>query len=238
MVFTLRPLPLRGTMYTHIRSNLKSVVSHHHKMQLLLIFGIVLLPRVYTLKCYECLPGVIGSCTEEEKECPLQGHQCGALRVLSYAGSSKIGDINMKTCALAEECVEGSLNFGVSRTVITSKCCTSNLCNSQPAPDASKSTPNGKKCFRCDEQHCILTLNCEGNEDHCISTTVTIGGEKMTMKGCASRQICTNKGIAQITGAMEAEIDCCQGDYCNSASSTSACLLLLVASLISLVMFT
>ena len=40
----------------------------------------------YTLKCYECTPGISGTCTDTSKECPLQGQQCGAIKVTSYAG--------------------------------------------------------------------------------------------------------------------------------------------------------
>ncbi|XP_040899811.1 urokinase plasminogen activator surface receptor-like isoform X2 [Toxotes jaculatrix] len=207
-------------------------------MHLLLIFGIVLLPKVYTLRCYECVPGISGQCTDTPKECPSQGYHCGALRVTAYAGGSEITHSNVKSCILPEYCVEGSVNFGVARTVITSKCCTSELCNNQPAPGPSKSIPNGRKCFRCDGQKCTTTLNCEGNEDHCIST-VTVEGQKTTMKGCASKQVCSKDQIAQVPslGSIGAEINCCQGNYCNSASSTTAGLLLLVAPLISLVMF-
>ncbi|CAB1427693.1 unnamed protein product [Pleuronectes platessa] len=205
-------------------------------MLLLLIFGIVLLPKASTLKCYQCTPDASGSCVDKEKECPSNGFQCGALRVSSYAGASKLSDISMKMCAMAEQCVEGSLNFGVSRTVVTSKCCNSELCNSQPAPEPGKSTPNGKKCFRCDGQTCSGTLNCEGNEDHCISTTVDLGGEKMTMKGCASKVMCSDSQIAQLPGGIGVGLSCCQGNYCNSAISTRAGLLLLVAPLVTWVM--
>ncbi|XP_045898932.1 urokinase plasminogen activator surface receptor-like [Micropterus dolomieu] len=203
---------------------------------LTLIFGIVF-HKAYTLKCYECVLGNSGTCTDTTKECPLSGQQCGALRVLSYAGGSKLVDLNVKSCALADECIEGSVNFGISRTVITSKCCTSDLCNTQPPAEPSKSNPNGKKCFSCDGQKCTATLNCEGNEDHCISAAVNTGGVQTTVKGCASKQICSNTANPQISGAIGPEISCCQGDFCNSASSTSAGLLLLVAPLFSLVMF-
>ncbi|XP_039662645.1 urokinase plasminogen activator surface receptor-like [Perca fluviatilis] len=202
---------------------------------LMLIFGIVLLPKAYTLKCYECTPGISGTCTDTSKECPLQGQQCGAIKVTSYAGGSKILDVNSKSCALAEECVEASVNFGIANTVITSNCCTSDLCNTQPAPEPSKSNPNGKKCFSCDGQKCTNTLNCEGNEDYCISTTVNAGGQTVTMKGCASKTICSTQ-TTQTAGALGTEISCCQGNFCNSASSASAGLLLLVAPLVSLVM--
>ncbi|XP_034466241.1 urokinase plasminogen activator surface receptor-like isoform X2 [Hippoglossus hippoglossus] len=206
-------------------------------MLLLLIFGIVLLQKASTLKCHQCLPDGLGSCKDAAMECPSEGFQCAALRVLTFAGGSKVSDINMKMCALAEQCVEGSLNFGITRTVITSKCCTSDLCNSQPAPDPKKSTPNGIKCFHCDGQTCSGTLNCEGNEDYCMTTTVALGGEKMTMKGCASQLMCSSSQTAQLPGVIGAEVSCCQGNYCNSAISTRAGLLLLVAPLMAWVMF-
>ncbi|XP_070822775.1 uncharacterized protein [Chaetodon trifascialis] len=204
---------------------------------LVLIFGIVLLPEVYPLKCHECLSGSLGTCTDTEKECPSASYQCGAWRITSYAGDSKLADVHRKTCILADQCVEGSLNFGMARTVLTSNCCTSELCNTQPAPEPSKSSPNGKRCYHCHGLKCTATLNCAGNEDYCISETVTAGGEKTIKKGCASRQICLHPQNPNIKSFIQGEIRCCQGDFCNSASSTSAGLLLLVAPLISLVMF-
>ncbi|XP_060937808.1 phospholipase A2 inhibitor and Ly6/PLAUR domain-containing protein-like [Limanda limanda] len=202
-------------------------------MLLLLIFGIVLLPKASTLRCYECTPDALGSCKDTAKQCPSYGYQCGALKVTFYAGASKVNELNMKSCVLAEQCVEGSLNFGVSRTVITSKCCTSDLCNIQPARAPVKSTPNGKKCFRCEGQTCSGTLNCEGNEDRCITTTVDVAGEKITMKGCASQLMCVGSETAQLPGGIGVGLSCCQGDYCNSAISTRAGLLLLVAPLLT-----
>ncbi|XP_074510102.1 urokinase plasminogen activator surface receptor-like isoform X1 [Sebastes fasciatus] len=200
---------------------------------LMLIFGIVLLPKAYTLKCYECIPGASGTCTTVEKECP-GGQRCSAIRISVYAGGPKPTDVNMKSCASTEQCGEGSFNFGFAETLINSKCCATELCNSQPAPEPSRSSPNGKKCFTCDGKTCDATVNCEGKEDYCISATVTVG-EKVTVKGCASK-LMRSEQSTQIPGVSGAKISCCQGDYCNSASSTSAGLLLLVAPLVSLVM--
>ncbi|XP_076593783.1 urokinase plasminogen activator surface receptor-like [Chaetodon auriga] len=204
---------------------------------IVLIFGIVLLPEAYPLKCYECLLGSSGTCTDTEVQCPSSSHQCGVLRIASYAGGTELVNVQGKSCALPDQCIEGSINYGIARTVITSKCCTSELCNTQPAPEPSKSSPNGKRCYHCDGQQCSATLNCAGNEDHCISATVTAGGAKAVLKGCASEQICLGIKNPQMKSFIEGEISCCQGDLCNSASSTSAGLLLLVAPLISLAMF-
>ncbi|XP_030249246.1 urokinase plasminogen activator surface receptor [Sparus aurata] len=203
---------------------------------LALIFGIVLLPKAQTLKCYECLPQGGMSCTDTQKECPAAGYQCGAMSIASYAGGAKVVDMNMKTCTLPDQCFEGSLNFGIAKTVIATKCCTTDLCNNKPATEPGKTNPNGKKCYFCNGNTCTGTLNCEGNEDHCISGTVTIGAQKTTMKGCASKLMCTSASNPQIQGFIGGDISCCQGNYCNSASSTSAGLLLLVTPVVSLLM--
>ncbi|XP_063344444.1 urokinase plasminogen activator surface receptor-like [Pelmatolapia mariae] len=203
---------------------------------LVLILGIVLLPRACALKCYECTPDLSGSCTQTTKECP-SNTQCGSVRATSYAGGLKVADFKEKGCAAAEECVQASINFGGSQTLITTKCCTSDLCNSQDAPEGSISPPNGKKCFYCDGIHCTNTLKCNGDEDHCISTAVTVEGQKVTLKGCASKLICSETQSAQISAIIGEEVNCCQGDLCNSASSTSVSLLLFVTPLITLVLF-
>ncbi|XP_056901566.1 urokinase plasminogen activator surface receptor-like [Takifugu flavidus] len=202
----------------------------------ILIVGFVLLPKVATLKCYECLAA--GDCNKVEKQCPASSSRCEAVRVTSYVGSAKAAEVNLKSCSEPEQCIEGSINFGISRTVMTSKCCSSDLCNTQSAPEPIPlSIPNGKKCYTCNAKSCKVTLNCEGSEDHCISTSVTFGGQKMTMKGCASKRICANTNNKQLVENIGADLSCCQGNYCNGAGSTSASLLLLVAPLIPLMIF-
>ncbi|XP_068180630.1 urokinase plasminogen activator surface receptor-like isoform X2 [Antennarius striatus] len=150
-----------------------------------------------------------------------------------YIFGEKVADFNIRSCVGAEHCNEGTVNFGIIKTTITSKCCTSNLCNVQPVPEPNSTVPNGKKCYYCNGQTCTETQNCEGNEDLCISATVSIGGENMIVKGCASSQMCSNVNIGNIKPTTVGQISCCQGNFCNSASSTSSSLLLLVVPLVS-----
>ncbi|XP_026149272.1 urokinase plasminogen activator surface receptor-like [Mastacembelus armatus] len=203
---------------------------------LTVIVGIVLLPKVYTLKCNECQPGVSGTCTNVQKDCASQNTQCSSMRITSYQGSSTVSELSVKSCALAQDCGEGSLKFGNIRTVITNKCCSTDLCNTEPAPAPIKTSPNGKKCYTCSRPECKTTLNCEGAEDYCFSGTMTAEGIKVTMKGCASKVFCSNTQSSSFTQAVQTEVSCCQGDYCNSACSTSAGLLLLLTP-IYLVLF-
>ncbi|XP_063341090.1 phospholipase A2 inhibitor and Ly6/PLAUR domain-containing protein-like [Pelmatolapia mariae] len=216
---------------------------------LVLILGIVLLPKVCPLKCYDCIPGPSGSCNETTRECPSYT-QCGSVKMTSNMGGSEF-KLTGRTCVTPDQCFNGSVNLGFVQTVFNTMCCTSDLCNSQDLPEGSIGSPNGRKCFQCVENDCTKTLSCSGNEDYCISVAVTAEEQKVTLKGCASKLICSNTQYAEIFGA---EISCCQGDLCNSASTadttttsqpssktvgttTSAGLLVFVTLLIILVLF-
>ncbi|XP_013885323.1 ly6/PLAUR domain-containing protein 8 [Austrofundulus limnaeus] len=205
-----------------------------------LIVGIWNLQKVHTLQCLECTPDTFGSCTETTKECPSQYHQCASARLVMFLEGTKFPGIDAKSCALAEVCVDGSFNFGATKGVYKTKCCSGELCNNYTVSD-SDSTPNGKKCFSCVGQDCNRTLNCEGNEDHCIKATMNVGGNSQTMKGCASELVCSDKlstVLNQFKGLeLNSGIECCQGDYCNSAIKTSASLPLLLVPLSYVVWF-
>ncbi|XP_071398927.1 phospholipase A2 inhibitor NAI-like [Centroberyx affinis] len=204
---------------------------------LILILGSVLLPKAYTLTCHECIPGLSGSCTDTSKDCSSLG-QCSSVRVVSSVGGTELANVNMKSCAVADQCLSGSVNFGASRTTISTKCCFTDLCNSQTVPAPRVPSPNGKKCYGCNEKgECNSILSCLGDEDRCISTTVDAAGKKMTLKGCTSKTMCSGITSAQAAGAIGTEISCCEGDMCNSASSTGVSFLLLVTPMVSFALF-
>lgn len=122
---------------------------------------------------------------------------------------------------------------------------------------------NGKKCYHCIGNDCTATAHCMGKEDHCISksgsNTFTVSNSLMVpicrlplmrlclsvdrgngleiSKGCATLQFCHISNNPHLRSAMGGEIKCCQGDFCNSASSTKVGLMLLVAPLVPLALF-
>ncbi|XP_061920222.1 uncharacterized protein LOC133660661 isoform X2 [Entelurus aequoreus] len=165
---------------------------------LLLFFGMLLLPKVDTLRCYECAAGSSGSCIDATKECPWLADHCGALRLIVFHDNAVIAHIKGKSCTSAGHCANVSVNFGESRTLLTNKCCTTDLCNTLPAP-------------------------------------VDVNGQRRTMKGCASKQMCSNN--QHVSALIGAKVTCCDGDYCNSAGhAPRAGLLILLTPLLSLAM--
>uniref|UniRef100_A0A8C6WHN2 UPAR/Ly6 domain-containing protein n=1 Tax=Neogobius melanostomus TaxID=47308 RepID=A0A8C6WHN2_9GOBI len=118
---------------------------------------------------------------------------------------------------------------------LMTECCSSNLCNKNNAPEPPEAKPNGKKCHCCNESgDCSGTLNCEGDEDHCVKGSVKLKENTATVKGCITRSVCSS-GNASIPGL--GAISCCEGNYCNGADGAGVSLLLLATMLISNLFF-
>uniref|UniRef100_A0A3B5MB32 UPAR/Ly6 domain-containing protein n=1 Tax=Xiphophorus couchianus TaxID=32473 RepID=A0A3B5MB32_9TELE len=126
---------------------------------------------------------------------------------------------NSKGCIISELCISYSVNFGAERIVQNTKCCSEDLCNNNYLCILEyNSTTNGKKCFSCDGENCMKTLNCAGDENYCIKVTA---GVSLTLKGCASESVCSDRAASLVNQITGSNISCCQSDYCNGASSTS-----------------
>uniref|UniRef100_A0A3B5R9C1 Phospholipase A2 inhibitor and Ly6/PLAUR domain-containing protein-like n=1 Tax=Xiphophorus maculatus TaxID=8083 RepID=A0A3B5R9C1_XIPMA len=187
-----------------------------------LVLMVLFLPEADNLKC-KCEPSRYGTCAKETTECSSEDDSCSVRTQVYYLGGAK-SEHNSKGCITSDLCLNYSISYGAYRIVQNTKCCSEDLCNAQinytkPA-SYTFSTPNRKKCFNCDEENCMKTLKCAGDENYCINVT----GERFMMKGCASELVCSDhfsSVMSQFTTRPPgAKVSCCRGNYCNSASST------------------
>ncbi|KAK3547195.1 hypothetical protein QTP86_017564, partial [Hemibagrus guttatus] len=135
--------------------------------QISLLLICMLFSKALSLKCHQCV-SAFSECNNEEKTCP---DQCLTSTTSVYAGVGKMTDISIKTCGTPAECISGSMNLGVTKVVHSSKCCKTDFCNSETLPALSKQVSNGKKCYTCGSDGCSEIMNCEGNEDRCVSAS-------------------------------------------------------------------
>ncbi|KAI4892194.1 hypothetical protein NFI96_026713, partial [Prochilodus magdalenae] len=131
--------------------------------------------------------------------------------------STVLVDMVMKNCSLTQQCVTASVNFGVTKTIISNQCCNTDLCNSQRKPDVVSNIPNGNQCYTCNGEDCTSVLDCVDDEDHCVKSTVGADGQTMMMRGCATRSFCmgdlsTHLGQSNTVVGLT----CCEGNLCNA----------------------
>ncbi|XP_036418611.1 ly6/PLAUR domain-containing protein 3-like [Colossoma macropomum] len=203
------------------------------KLQVTLALISVLLPKALTLECYRCIPDVSGTCTDTQTVC---ADRCGsATALVNTAGIEQ--KVSAKDCAVAAECVNGSLNLGLMKMTINTQCCTTDRCNTQVPAALPFGSPNGKKCYTCVNNDCTGTVSCLGGEDQCVSATATASGVQVTMKGCASRSLCTADASSMQAAGITGSVSCCEGNLCNSAEGVKLSLLIMLVPLISSVLF-
>ncbi|XP_065100320.1 uncharacterized protein [Paramisgurnus dabryanus] len=194
------------------------------ELKIFIVLFCALFTGGHSLKCFEC-SGIMGSCESKVTTCPgIATATCGSATIVTNTGGNEV-KMQSKSCTVTEACITSSINFGVTRTVTSTQCCNSDLCNSKDAPDSSSNSLNGKQCYSCDGLSCFNILNCLGNEDYCIKATVPGGSASQTVKGCASKSICDATSQAN-AGYMS--FSCCKGNLCNGAKSVTQNLLFLL----------
>uniref|UniRef100_A0A3B4D1D3 UPAR/Ly6 domain-containing protein n=1 Tax=Pygocentrus nattereri TaxID=42514 RepID=A0A3B4D1D3_PYGNA len=194
------------------------------------ILCVTLLMVTLALQCYQCIPGLSGTCTDTTTECPAQ---C----------ISRAITVSLKGCAAPGQCFIGSLNLGFSRMTFSSYCCSTDLCNAFEQPGKNKNfqpPPLWKECYVCTEKDCKGTLTCElGN--YCITATgknSMLHGARMTLKGCASKHVCSAPAsILKEAGIIGNVSLCCEENLCNSAEGVKLRLFIMLAPLISSILF-
>ncbi|XP_065100316.1 urokinase plasminogen activator surface receptor-like [Paramisgurnus dabryanus] len=191
------------------------------ELKIFIVLFCALFTGGHSLKCYEC-SGEMGFCESKNVTCTGTA-TCASQTTVHFTGGT-VFKMQSKGCTMTENCVGTSVNNGVTRTVTSTQCCNTDLCNSVDAPDSSNS-PNGKQCYYCDGKSCFNKLNCLGDEDRCLKATATVGSVSETVKGCASKSVC------DATSQMNADymsFTCCQGNLCNGAKSITQNLLFLL----------
>ncbi|KAG9269197.1 lymphocyte antigen 6B-like isoform X2, partial [Astyanax mexicanus] len=166
------------------------------------------------LKCYQCTPAPSKPCTQTQVDCQ---DQCASSTTSSYIAGLK-QDVQMKKCATSSECVSGNMNLGAMKMSFNTKCCSTDLCNSQSVPGS----PNGRKCYTCDNNNCTGIVDCD------LSLTGSVGNVKVTLKGCVSRSVCTEGQESMSTAGVSGSLSCCQGNLCNGAERVNLSLFLLI----------
>ncbi|XP_056301847.1 urokinase plasminogen activator surface receptor-like [Danio aesculapii] len=135
--------------------------------------------------------------------------------------------VKAKDCSTS--CAAGSMNLGI--LMMSSECCSSDLCNVQDTADPGTGSLNGNTCYSCDGNSCSNVLKCSGSEDRCIKATGTFSGQTTVVKGCASKSICDATSVSSVQG-----ISCCSGNLCNGAKSVTQSFLILCFPLIAFIL--
>uniref|UniRef100_A0A667YKP7 UPAR/Ly6 domain-containing protein n=1 Tax=Myripristis murdjan TaxID=586833 RepID=A0A667YKP7_9TELE len=133
----------------------------------------------------------------------------------------------MKTCLPAVMCDAStdplSLNLGFGRVVGSVKCCNKDLCNSQTLPTPADPESNGLQCYSCDSSACRNKVQCVGVENRCFNGTDCVN--------CFSElDSMIIPGFNFTDGPT-----CCEGNFCNSVSTTRLSVFPLLLGLISLI---
>ncbi|XP_058265275.1 lymphocyte antigen 6D-like [Hemibagrus wyckioides] len=186
------------------------------KTQVSLLLICMLFSKALSLNCYQCLPSLSATCTNEQTTC---SDQCLTSTISTYTSDTKLLDVSMKTCGTADMCVSGSTNLGTVKVSSNTKCCSTDLCNSATLSAPPKQAPNGRICYTCGANGCSEKVSCEGSEDRCVSASVQQGSSTVSLKGCVSKSFCVESTSSSIPGFGVAKVQCCEGNLCNGAES-------------------
>ncbi|KAI7795140.1 urokinase plasminogen activator surface receptor-like [Triplophysa rosa] len=192
------------------------------------ILIIVFCSKALTLSCYNYT--ALYNCTASSQAgCSTINcdSKCGLVGI--YNNGKKV--FTNRTCVSPGSCVNSSFNLGVVKLAFNAQCCGADLCNNQDLPETlQKQSYNGKRCYTCNVTDCSKILDCEGDENQCISVSYVWINNTITYKGCASS--CDTSNI--LTSMYR--VQCCTGDLCNDAQDTTQSLVLLLAPLLYILM--
>ncbi|XP_034093234.1 urokinase plasminogen activator surface receptor-like isoform X2 [Gymnodraco acuticeps] len=132
-----------------------------------------------------------------------------------------------KSCVSSSVCEPNnqtfSFNYGGAQLTAFVHCCKTDNCNSVNVSATGNQTENKLMCYMCDGGQstvCNKTVQCNGNQDHCVKGTVHYNGKDSLFSGCASKNMCgAASQLGFLTGALKFDDGphCCDTKLCNSA---------------------
>ncbi|XP_053337839.1 phospholipase A2 inhibitor and Ly6/PLAUR domain-containing protein-like [Clarias gariepinus] len=199
------------------------------KSQVTLLLVCLLFSKVFSLTC------VTDPCESTDDQCRRTCSEKCVTMTSSISSSSDGTNVPAPTVSTSKSCsgpkqpcTSFSLNTAAMKVKYNTKCCSTDLCNSETLP-APSPNPNGRMCYTCNNKNCTIQVKCEGDEYYCFNIKDETG-QVSTMKGCS------NKGYCSLNNAPESDIrnmECCQGNLCNSAEIFTLRFLLLIIPLFS-----
>ncbi|KAK2824884.1 hypothetical protein Q7C36_018811 [Tachysurus vachellii] len=209
-------------------------------MQVTLLLICMISSGACSLKCYPAVDFdydtynyIYANCTDT---CARTTTSVDIYLVSGVSGLTLMATDDIMDCGAPDTCVNASMNIGVVKIANNTKCCKTNLCNNETLPAMPQQSINGRKCYTCNDVDCFQTLYCEGAEDRCITATVAQGSNIMRMKGCTTNNIC-NTTFFRAHGLILTDVECCEGNFCNSAEIFTLSFLLMFVPLLASVLF-
>ncbi|XP_034294312.1 phospholipase A2 inhibitor and Ly6/PLAUR domain-containing protein-like [Pantherophis guttatus] len=149
------------------------------------------------------------TCQDPGKDCTGLSRTCGETEdtCLTFVGinslwSEKITE-TIKVCSARSNCQPGPISVTINSEIhfrSASSCCQEDLCNKKKLDMPPENTTlNGLTCPTCfdlgsDQCEVIESLNCVGEDNHCITSSGTLiaGGVPMMFasRGCGSASAC------------------------------------------------
>ncbi|XP_039595940.1 uncharacterized protein LOC120517567 [Polypterus senegalus] len=176
----------------------------------------------HLLTCKGCSAYSLDTCQNTSNVCSSQWSQCATVVISNYNiyGEYQTFPVQ-KYCAPPSSC-----NISISfidnpwTKSWSSKCCNSDLCDSNV-----NVAPSALQCCSGNDASCQRTVSCMTDQDFCF----TLDAGYNVYRGCASQSVCENPGNAAtyfqnvVPVPSGSQLDCCQGLYCNKPNSTFIC---------------
>ncbi|XP_049443055.1 urokinase plasminogen activator surface receptor-like [Epinephelus fuscoguttatus] len=174
------------------------------------------------LLCMLCNTAGALTCEDSQKNTT---HSCAPNEYCAAAVSQgSPGNQQSKSCVASSICNSVnqvfSFNFGFYNLTASVKCCKTNSCNSDDVTYPDKQEKNDLKCFICD--NCTKTVQCVGDQDHCLSGSVATNNTAEKVFGCASENLCEASSKLNFLSDylnFTSGPNCCVSSLCNSAST-------------------